>query len=580
MIFKTAALLLFRKIFAPVRLILDFARIFKYRNRPDLISLFQKPNDSTAHLVKADWAKAYGPFSVSLENYLGNPFSLYYPPLSFLLLGRMGPVWFLVFEHALFIAGLACIAWMHYEPRFLWLIPYIVTSGFCSTQTIKIGRTEIAAWGIFLIGFFLFSLNHLLLPTLALALVILFHTAVAAFSILVLLMYSLWENRWEDFILVLGGALGITAFWWIPFLSNYSQFGFHRIWNTLPVWKNLWRTYIVDFRSTGLLLIFLSFFQSGEENIHYLLLPMGVYIFSLVQRKYLFHWGSLQLFVLVSACLAFLPWFNWISALVILLLLNSVREITPLRLEAVTDNGNRDKIRSLLARVPERSRIALECHPENFITDSLRWSWVVGGAFTGSGRELLSGVGFDQVDPDLVLGYEISINPGFPKEYMDYLLSETACGYVMSYSPEFRDKLREWGYAEIGELPLDPVGALPERTYTLFKTPFEVFKIIPNAPLEHRDGQIVVTAKAGQKYRLRYWYYPGWRAFQNGIHIPLSAVKDVPFFPSSPGTQPFPFHPQFGPVLRRVGGAPGMEFTALQDGEVRLQFNTLNFFLD
>jgi hypothetical protein len=205
---------------------------------------------------------------------------------------------------------------------------------------------------------------------------------------------------------------------------------------------------------------------------------------------------------------------------------------------------------------------------------------VISGAFTGTGKELLSGVGFDQVDPDIVLGYEVSVNANSPPERLQTLLTETGCGFVLAYSQKFKEKLREGGYREGQSLPLETIGALPGRTYTLYQTPFETSKIVPDAPLRFENGRVIVSARGNETYRIRYWYYPGWKATQNGKRIPLR--------PASPWSKPVPagtpaasdLNPGISRVQSEVESLPGIEFIPPSDGEVILEYSTLNFFLD
>lgn len=508
--------------------------------RGDVVGLANIPNDLLAHLVKAKWVKKYGLLGLAYDSYLGNPYGLFYPPGSFWLLRVLGVRGFYLLVMLLFTSGFIFLAYLSHNLWFVLLLPYLICSPGFKTNVLIAGRVEPLGWATILLMLIILQAKQYLfcLPILFI-MVILIHASPAILGGLSLLVFGILSYQTSAIVISIAiGALA-TIFWWLPFCLNQNKLCFKELRRLVPI-LNINR----DFFQTeliGSIILCLGLLSGGRVVNLVILLPLLIYCLSIFQNRYLFHLGSLQMWVLTLG--AFLvginpTWLTVSSYLVSLYLYSPFCfkhgfEIKPIRIEPT-----RQRIEELVKDVPGSCRFGLEF--QGRWADDIKWNWIIAYCLADKDYELCSGVSFDQVDLGLITRLEMRINN--QEEDLLPLLKQAGVSYVIAFSKGFEQRLRSLGFELIAQTVCSDLGLLKGRDIFLFKMPFEVNLIEPKVELRREKNLIIFQAEGLTNYLLKYNYYGGWRAFQDETRVPL------------------------------VDASPGMKLKPLQDGEVRLKY--------
>lgn len=523
----TAAVDLFRKavvlpLFMLVKTFVDLFRLWRHPEKGEILSFKDEPNDLTAHLVKARWIKENGVFGVAFDSFLGNPYTLYYPPLSYLLLGGLGAVGYLTAEFVLFGAAASLHALWTGNPYWLVLVPFLLSSWFFRLNTISIGRVDVLGWGFVLLSLASYQQGLYPITILSLSGAVLTHTTVAFLGGAALFLLAIAQGAvFPQFFVTCGVAALLTYFWWVPFLKNRGKFGFHRIWGNIPFWNLVWHVYEKPMRN--IILFLLLIYLGSDFSPEWLLMgiPLAVYASGYFRKKYVFHAACLDGAVLTFGTFALLAHPTSWNAAWFLVLINWLDLQTDPGVNPILKKDVREFIGEIFKNVPDGSRVAMECHPLNYWEDSLRWGWSVNCANSGNRVHLLSGVGFDQVDPQLSLDFETRINPSTQKEDLQDLLTRAGCNYVLAYTAAFGERLVRDGYRKVGEAPCRNLGLVEGRKWELFQTPRPTHLIEPSTEYEIRENALVFRSEENREYHVKVCYYPGWKAVQNGYCLDI-----------------------------------------------------------
>ena len=505
---------------------IDLYRLWQHPDKAKIISFTRQPGDLLAHVIKTRWLMKNGVNGVSFESYMGNPYTLYYPPLSFLLMGWLGPVGYLMCQTLVFCAAAAATAIAAGHPWLILFVPYLVTSWYYRVNTIIVGRVDFLAWGLLLSSLASFYFGHPLVAALFFSAALYIHTSVFVIGGLgMIIVAALGGVAVADILLfgLLTIALGLP--WWIPFLRNRGKFGFHTIWGGISFWDNVYLCY-----KSPLLHLALFFtaaaFMGGLAPLHAIIsIPMSVYIYGLVRKKYIFHVTNLSGALLTFGTFALFVQPSLPVMLLFLVLINIRDPQDNPRIKPLFEQRVLSDTSTLFHPVGENERVAIECYQDEFWDDNLNWGWLFSVAANKFNFQLMSGVGFDQVDPQLPLEYETKINSDTEPTVIRELLNKTGCRYVTSYTKSFAEKLESMGFVKLTEKEFEPYAYVHGRTYSLYRTPFSVDIIEPAVEWSYIKNGLRFRPNGKNAYTIKLAYYPGWQAHQNGKKLELEDIS-------------------------------------------------------
>ena len=529
----------------PVWFAIDLYRLWNRPDRERIISFTRQPGDLLAHVVKSRWLMKNGVNGISFESYMGNPYTLYYPPLSFALMGRLGPVGYLLLQTALFFSAAAATAIAAGHPWLVLLVPYLVTSWYYRLNTIIVGRVDFLAWGLVLPALTLYYFGHPLPAAIFFSAALYVHTTVTVIGGMGMLAVAASSGGGMPDLFLFGlvtGALSLP--WWLPFIRNRGKFGFHRIWGGIAFWKTVYLAYKIPLRQMTLFLAAAALTGALTPVHSIIFVPMSVYLYGLIRKKYIFHVTNLSGGILTFGIFALFVEPSLSLTLLFLVLINLRDPQDDPRIRPLVEDRVLTDTNELFRPVGKNERVALECNQDEFWDDNLNWGWLFSVAANRSDFHLLSGVGFDQVDPVLPLEYETKINSLTDPAIIVELLKTTGCRYVAAYSESFGKKLESMGFEKLAEKEFPPYAYLHKRTYSLYRAPFTVDIIEPAVDWSYIKNGISFTPNGATVYRIKLAYYPGWEASQNGQKLPLEDL------------------------------IPGMAVTTRGTGEVRLNFRS------
>ena len=535
----------YEAVVGPVWFAIDLYRLWRHPDREGIISFTRQPGDLLAHVIKSRWLMKNGIHGVSFESYMGNPYTLYYPPLSFMLMGRLDPVGYLLLQTFVFGAAAAATAVAAGHPWLVLLVPYLVTSWYYRVNTIVVGRVDFLAWGFVLAAITSLYFGHPIVAALFYSAAIYIHTTVGIIGGMGMLVVTVTGGGGMSDLFLFGLVTGALSFpWWLPFIRSRAKFGFHRIWGGISFWKNVYLNYKIQLRY-AILFSTAAALTTTLAPVHLIIfVPMSVYLYGLIRKKYIFHVTNLSGGILTFGTFALFVEPSLSLTLLFLVLVNIRDPQDDPRIRPLTEDRVLLDTNDLFRPVGKNERVAMECRQEEFWDDNLNWGWLFSVAANRSDFHLLSGVGFDQVDPVLPLEYETKINSDTDPEKINDLLKTTGCRYVAAYSPGFGKKLESMRFEKLVEKEFPPYAYLHKRTYSLYRAPFTVNIIEPAVDWSYIKNGISFRPNGATVYRIKLAYYPGWEARQNGRKL---ALEDL---------------------------IPGMAVTTQGTGEVRLNFRS------
>lgn len=506
----------------PFWVVADLWRLWKRADRDDVIALIKEPNDMLAHHVKTQWIKRNGLYGVEFNSYMGNPYMLYYPPLSLWLLGKLGSIRFLSLEIFLFSGVMTVAAALSGNWWALALVPFIAISDYFRVISIYVGRLDFLAWGFVFAAMTAFHAGHPAVAGVLFGLAVLSHTTTATLGSAGFLGLAVIDGIvWPGLFIAASAGMAVSAVWWAPFLRNRGKFGFHKIWSGIVFWQNVYRAYRVPFNRLTVFLAVALLADGLKPMFLLLLIPWGILVFGLARGKYIFHAvninGAVVTFGAFAVCAEPAP----VTALLFVVLVNYLGGMDSPRILPMFAKPIIEEAKPFFAAVRPGERVALECGGDTYWDDNLSWGWLFNLVANDRGFHLLSGVGFDQVDPVLPLEVELKINAATDGAELARLLRRGGSAFVAAYTDGFSRSLESQGYAKIAVKKFLGAGFLQGREWRLFRAPFAVSLIDPPAEVALERNAIRFTPDGAREYLLKFAYYPGWRATQGGAELEI-----------------------------------------------------------
>jgi len=527
----------------PAWMAVDLYQLWRHPQSGELLGFSPEPNDLVAHNVKAAWMKQNGIKGVSFSSYMGNPYSLYYPPLAIWLLDRIGTIGFMTAQTLFFAISAVAAAVVTGHAWLILFVPHLVSSLLYRVNTIYAGRLDFLPWGFVLGSLASLYSGHPLIAALLYSGAVMSHTTVSILGGMGLLTLAATTGRlFPDFLVMVPLTMAITFSWWLPFLKNRSKFAFHRVWSEIGFCKDNYKTYWAPFRNLTLFLTAALFAGEAVPEQAVILIPWFIYLVGLSSKRYVFQIASISGAVLTLGGFALFLNPAPLTAALFFILINATDALDSPRIIPLFEEPFLASAKKLLGRTAKNNRLALECRPESYWDDNMCWGWLFNLAANRFGFQMLAGVGFDQVDPALPLECETKMNSDTSPAKLEEILRKTACSLVASYSPQFGAMLETMGFAKLDELNFPPLGFLKERRWTLYRADFEPELVEPPARWSYLVNGFSFRPNGKSVYRIKLAYYRGWEAVQNARKLP---VRDL---------------------------SPGMEVTVDGEGEVLMRY--------
>lgn len=199
-----------------------------------------------------------------------------------------------------------------------------------------------------------------------------------------------------------------------------------------------------------------------------------------------------------------------------------------------------DAIVEFLAQIPDGARILME-------GDGDPRSGTRFGRFHNWTYEILAPRQIEFVNHTFIIRM---VEPEFSDRYLDRfgaphlsgarmreICDRIGVSYVIAFSPGTVRALRESGYRVVRTIhyrefiDLARLLLMPEADLVLMANPDEPGLLVPPANLVRKGNTVSWPATQGTSYLLRYRYFPGFKAHQNGRRLPVHPTAVFPDLP-------------------------------------------------
>jgi hypothetical protein len=536
----------------PFSVVRAFFRIAANLDR-HVLALTPEPVDWLCHVTKVRWARRVGWFGVAPNCYLGNPFSLVYPPLSLMILGILG-----VSGTSLLMGlgqwlGLFALAYSARSMPAALVAAFLLGSPLYKYSWIRVGRIELLGWAFATAGWCGVWTGHSLIAGFFLGLAALSHPFSGAFGALLAVALAFVRNQAPASMSLTMGtvAFAMAGFWWIPFLRHgRRKLGFRKLRDSVRVLG----VDVGEVKTKAFALGALTIIALLRGLPLPLTLTLGLLLalhgVLLKTRSYLFHPFSLDLTVLMASFVAVLATDSWgVGAAALLLLFSSpsVGSRSAVDITPTTFEPTLNALEQLGRALPDHARVAFE-FSKTWTADTF-WSWLRATAWADLHVEDIAGVSSDQVEFELPFEYEQNINLDDRVSKLRERLERVGATHIATYSATFADALRALGAAEVVSTLVPAPTSLQDRTYTIFASPWTTSRLEGPGELVVFRNELRLRASTPGRYTVKYALYGGWAATN-----------------------------QFGANLPLVDAKPGMTVDVDEPGWIRFQYSWLNYF--
>ncbi len=519
-------------------------------------------------LGKAKMVKKYGSFGIAHDDYMGTPVTLHRSPLDALLLRYAGYRKFVGISVLLLATAFIWIIIYTGEISFLALLPLIFLSSYF-IKSIFVGHLEFLPWSFLSLSLVSFVLGQIELSALFFSLTILSHIGIAligGFCILTIVGY----NIFYDYsimstilsLLIFGMIVGATtSFFSVPFIKTRHKLSRDELITKHWGWESRWSFGTLTQAIVYSIFVCSIFFLIPISELHFMVLLPLLALYINTKIRWIFSAYTLELAMLIvgTIFILFNPYpisilsFLYLIYTSPIILLSGYYGVTPyqITLKPITLGPLRGEIKDLFLQVPKGARVALEAGPEDkkrlFYIYNAHLSYLL----VEEDVELLNGQAPEFVEANIYLDIVRYIDSQTSEGKLKEALKRGGAKYILVYTPEFKTNLIKYGYKEIGSVDCRELRQIdtPGPMITLFEAPFNTSIIEPGTELFIKPNYIQFRAKESITYLLKYNYYPGWRAFQDGKRVKIEDAQ------------------------------PGMIIKAPQDGEIVLKYRYRHYWM-
>lgn len=493
-------------------------------------------------LGKAKMVKKYGSFGIAHDDYMGTPVSLNRSPLDALLLRYVGYRKFVGISVLLLAIAFIWIIIYTGKIFLLALLPLIFLSSYF-IKSIFVGHLEFLPWAFLSLSLVSFILGQIELSALFFSLIILSHIGIAligGFCILTIVGYNIFYGypiMSTILSLLIFGMIvvAITSFFVVPFIKNRHKLSRDELLNKHRRGEGRWRWYPNVLTQAIVYSVFVCsiFFLIPVSELHFMVLLPLLALYINTKIRWLFSAYTLELAMLTIGTIFILFNPSLISILCFLyliytspaILLSNYYGVTPYQftLKPITLGFLRGKIKELFLQVPKGARVALEAGHLDIKGLFYLYNAHLSYLLVEEDVELLNGYAPEWVEANIYLNIVRYIESQTSEGKLKEVLKKGGAKYILVYTPEFKTNLRKYAYKEIGSVDCRELKQIdiPGPIITLFEAPFNTSIIEPDTELVIKPNYIQFRAKRNTTYLLKYNYYSGWRAFQDGKRIKI-----------------------------------------------------------
>jgi hypothetical protein len=219
----------------------------------------------------------------------------------------------------------------------------------------------------------------------------------------------------------------------------------------------------------------------------------------------------------------------------------------------ITLGNTREKIIDLFNHVPSGGRVALESGNRIDNYYAFEYNCLLSYVLVEENIELLNGYAPEMVESSIYYNFDQNLHKKASEEQIKTALIKGGANYIAVYSEELKIKLESWDYkliktADCNELEYNDI--IKGTNIYLLQSPFKSYIIEPHTDIFYYPNQINFYAIARTRYLLKYNYYSGWNAYQNGQRIKIIDAK------------------------------PGMIIESNNDGLIELRYRYRNFWIN
>lgn len=524
------------------------------KNDPNIgWGLFKKMSSSMAFWGRAKMAEKYGVFGINYKDYMGIPISLHRSPLDIFFLIKLG------FKRYVYLSivliTISCFQISLYTGNYfvLLVLPFI----FCSTYFIKsivVSHLEFLAWGFFSLAIAFYISNQIILSGVFLALCILTHISIGILGSFCIFTFSLFEMVFTQSIiptlwnfLVCSLITGLLSIIFLgPFLMNRHKLSRTELLNTMYGWKPIFiMKYIYQGIIYGLFVVSL-FLCLPVSPFHFVTIIPLLMLYYNSKIQWIFSEYTIELAMLFIGLLIILMYPHPLTIVVYLFLIYTSPKflvgpyyrVTEFKIPItpITLGHTREKIINLFKALPVDSRVALESGNRIKNAYAFEYNCLLSYVLVNESIELVNGYGPEMVESSIYFNIDQYLHENATQEQVRSALVNSGAHYIAVYSENFKNLLESWGYNLINivdcrELELNDLINGP--SIYLLNAPYTADIIAPHANLIFSPNQIQFYANAAKtRYFIKYNYYSGWRAYQNGKQIMIEDAKPGMFIQS------------------------------------------------
>ena len=515
--------------------------------------LFKKMSGSTAFWGRAKMAEKYGVLGINYRDYMGFPISLHRSPLDIFFLNKLGYKKYVYLS--IVLIAISCFQIAFYTGNYfvLFILPFV----FCSTYFIKsliICHIEFLAWGFFSLSLASYFTNQIVLSGIFLALSILTHISIGMIGAFCIFTFSLFEVLLTQSIyptlldfLVCSIITGFISILFLgPFVMNRHKLSRTELLNIMYGWKPS-----LSFRDFyagviyGLLILSLFYFIPISP-IHFVSIIPLLMLFYNIRIRWIFSEYTIELAMLFLGLLIILIYPHPLMIAVYIYLIYTSPKLQigayygisefKISITPITLGYTREKIINLFKALPINSRVALESGSRIKNANAFEYNCLLSYVLVNENIELANAYGPELVESSIYFNIDQYLHENATKGQVKTALINGGANYIAVYSENFKNKLESWGYTVIDtvdcrELELNDLIIGP--SIYLLNAPYKTNTIKPLSNLIFYPNQIKFYANAHTRYFLKYNYYSGWQAYQNGIRINIEDAKPGMFIQSN-----------------------------------------------
>ena len=474
-------------------------------------------------------SRRYGLYGLATDTYFGQPLSVHSWPLAIVILRALGYRAFIAVSTALIVGAMVMLVAYGGHAGALWLLPLILCSTYF-TLNLNSGTWELLAWGIASVAVVVFVLGHPILCGLLLAATLLSHPGVCELAIMIVALAT-FVFHLPLLSLVIAGlsSIPLSLFFVGPYWRSRRKLGRQIVLNRVFAPSRKWN--LASFYNFACYIAFAIaalFSPAPRITIALLLLP-ALLQFTNTKLTWVFSNYTISNLFLVVGWIELVLYPAVVPLIVYLLviftepsLLSSVRstplhgfDLSPLRLGRTAD-----RVRRAFAGLTG-GRIAFE---SNGLGTEMSYnvatiSWILADDPLDLFNAAYSEVG----DAAVYFKFVQAFQPSATREELESACRGSGVKYVVAFTDAFMCRLNEYGFRFVTQergLLLSHLDDVPADV-AIFEFGEEVTLIEPPVAVDMATNILTFRPQIMGVYVLRYTAFKGWRATQNGRHVPI-----------------------------------------------------------